>query len=101
MALNPTIWRGLFERSEFRSHLIQRRGEGTPKGHIREKRVLGPSKIVQKDPFSKAAGSEEAEAYVSALRVACNENAAGGLFQRISFAETKGLPLPGRNPALI
>ena len=76
--------------------------------------VLSPSKIVQKVPISKATSSEEAEAYVSTSRVASAnvaestksvspkaENAAGGLFQRFSFAETKGPHLPGRNPAII
>ncbi|MFB3136764.1 MAG: hypothetical protein ACE1ZJ_02510, partial [Nitrospirales bacterium] len=37
---------------------------------------------VQKGPSSKAAGSEEAEAYEeSTLRPTSDENAAGGLFQ--------------------
>ncbi len=40
--LNSTFWRGLFERSEFRSHLIWRLGEVYPQGRARAEMVLGP-----------------------------------------------------------
>ena len=39
---NSTLWRGLCERSEFRSHVIWRLGGGYPQGRARAEMVLAP-----------------------------------------------------------
>ena len=38
---NSTIWRGLFERSEFPSHIIRYRGGVHPEGRAQAKKALG------------------------------------------------------------